>query len=247
MSLYRVVLEHGSHFCDLADQSRNGSDHILQSESKSIMEDICDHKMTILRLFLQFDLSELRKSQSFLPTVHSQSLFCRRWTMGSRARGWKCMEESQQSDYNDRQLCVGVEKKTMAANSILFQSNQRFASLMVLSIGGGPALMERSTIKQQWIQMNLFQLSAIIQHPNWLDRQGECSEIRLKIRNCSSRCNLWSIGPAHLLSKLQQPLLYIQSSDLSTPRFNPVWPRDPLLCCCCSRCDPQLGGRYCMV
>ena len=119
----------------------------------------------------------------------------------------------------------------MTANSILFQSNQRFASLMVLSIGGGPALMERSTIKQQWIQMHLFQLSAIIiQHPDWLDRQGECSEIRLKIRNCSSRCNLWSIGPAHLLSKLQQPLLYIQSSDLSTPRFNPVWPRDPLLC-----------------
>ena len=130
----------------------------------------------------------------------------------------------------------------MTANSILFQSNQRFASLMVLSIVGGPALMERSTIKQQWIQMHLFQLSAIIQHPNWLDRQGECSEIRLKIRNCSSRCNLWSIGPAHLLSKLQQPLLYIHSSDLSTPRFNPVWPRDPLLCCCCSRCDPQLGG-----
>ena len=103
----------------------------------------------------------------------------------------------------------------MTANSILFQSNQRFASLMVLSIGGGPALMERSTIKQQWIQMHLFQLSAIIiQHPDWLDRQGECSEIRLKIRNCSSRCNLWSIGPAHLLSKLQQPLLYIQTSPL---------------------------------
>ena len=192
MSLYIVVLEHGSHFCDLADQSRNGSDHILQSESKSIMEDICDHKMTILRLFLQFDLSELRKALSFLPTVHSQSLFCRRWTMGSRARGWKCMEESQQSDYIQWPTIV---KKTMTANSILFQSNQRFASLMVLSIGGGPAaLLERATIKQQWIQMNLFQLLTIIQHPNWLDRQGECSEIRLKIRNCSSRCNLWSIG-----------------------------------------------------